>query len=146
MASIAIVGAAPSIASQSVGNPKTASAQPETAIKAPATLKPDTVKLSPAAQAKMMHRAGQSPSLIAATLGTNIAAVDGYLSIKVAAQAAPAPVAAPAEHDSPQAQAPGTQPAPKSQSTAPAATPAPATAETPAPEAESVPAAVIAKG
>ncbi len=55
----------------------------------------DTVKLSSVAQARMMHRAGQSASLIAATLGTSVAAVDGYLNIKVAAQAAPAQAAAP---------------------------------------------------
>jgi hypothetical protein len=47
------------------------------------------VVLSIAAQAKMMHRQGLSASVIAASLGTNVASIDGYLNIKVAAQIAP---------------------------------------------------------
>lgn len=125
MASIAIGSATPSNAVQPVATAKAALAPAQTTAKAPAVLKPDTVKLSPAAQARMMHRAGQSPSLIATTLGTNIRAVDGYLNIKVAVQAAPAP-AAPAEEAEPTAQ-PGskTQPQPAAQAAAPAPTTAP---------------------
>jgi hypothetical protein len=88
MASMAISGATPSSATQALSTAKAAPAQTEATEKAPVALKADTVKLSLAAQVKMMHRAGQSPALIAATLGTNVAAVDGYLNIKVTAQAA----------------------------------------------------------
>jgi hypothetical protein len=94
-------------------------------VKAPATLKPDTVKLSFAAQAKMMHRAGQGPALIAANLGTNVAAVDGYLNIKVAVQAPVTPAPAPVEHVEPAA-----QPAQKTEAAPAAPTPAPAPAAT----------------
>jgi hypothetical protein len=51
-------------------------------------LKEDTVKLSVAGQAKMMHRQGLSVSVIAASLGTNVASIDGYLNIKVPTQTA----------------------------------------------------------
>lgn len=94
MAFMAITGATPSNAAQAIPAAKAASAQTGSRADAPAVLKPDTVKLSAAAQAKMMHRAGQSPALIAATLGTNVAAVDGYLNIKVATQAAAIPTPA----------------------------------------------------
>ena len=120
MASMAISGTAPSNATQSVSTAKAAPAPAETTAKA--VLQPDTVKLSPAAMAEMMHRAGQSPALIAATLGTNIAAVDGYLSIKVATQASPAPVVAPVEQKSTAAPAANVQPAPAKQESAPANT------------------------
>jgi hypothetical protein len=96
MASMAISGTTPSYATQSTT--KASPAQTGTTEKLPATLKPDTVRLSPAAQAKMMHRAGQSPALIAASLGTNVAAIDGYLNIKVAVQATAAPTPAPEAH------------------------------------------------
>src|ERR1035441_5945921 len=102
MASMAISGASLLNATQSLPIVKTAPAQSETTENAPATLKPDTVKLSPAAQAKMMHRAGQSPALIAATLGTNVAAIDGYLNIKVAVQATATPTPAPAAQAEPE--------------------------------------------
>jgi hypothetical protein len=137
MASFAINSATASNALQSAGTAKAAGAQTETTTKAPATLQPDTVKLSAAAQAKMMHRAGQSPSLIAATLGTNIASVDGYLNIKVPVQAAQAPVAAPAEKEAEAAPAPSAQPS--------TTTKAPEPAATTAPEAESGSVAVAAK-
>jgi hypothetical protein len=83
MASMAISGISSSNATQSPSTVKTATPQSTTTEDSSATLKPDTVKLSTAAQAKLMHREGQSPSVIAATLGTNVAAIDGYLNIKV---------------------------------------------------------------
>jgi len=58
-----------------------------------ATLKEDTVKLSLAAQATSMHRQGQSPKLIAANLGTNVATINGYLGTMVAAPTPAEPVA-----------------------------------------------------
>ncbi|MGA9668954.1 MAG: hypothetical protein WBQ94_07085 [Terracidiphilus sp.] len=121
MTSIAISNANLSSAEEASSTSRAAQPQAESAVK-PAVLQPDTVKLSPAAQAKMMHRAGQSPALIAATLGTNIAAVDGYLNIKVAAQATVTPeaptnpqtvasrVEAPAPASSPEPAAPASSP------------------------------------
>ena len=93
MASIAISSANPFSAPQPAVTSKAAPEQAEPEAKAPPRRQPDTVKLSAAAQAEMMYRAGQSPALIAATLGTNIVAVDGYLYIKVAAQASATPTA-----------------------------------------------------
>ncbi len=96
MASMAISGASSPNAAQAAGTPMASAAQSVTPAKpAPAVLKPDTVKLSVAAQAKMMHRQGQSPALIAAMLGTNVAAVDGYLNIKAVAPASTTPAAVP---------------------------------------------------
>jgi|GEM_PF-2486411 len=124
MASMGISSNTQSDAVQSLPTAKAAPAQTSTTEKAPATLEPDTVKLSPAAQAKMMHRAGQSPALIAASLGTDLAAVDGYLNITVVpqatttpapaqeAQAEPAPQAAPAAQTAPAEQAKPATPAP----------------------------------
>jgi hypothetical protein len=63
------------------------------AVKTSAGIKQDTVKLSLAAQIKMMHHQGQSAGQIAASLGTSVASVDGYLGVKAAQQA---PVASPA--------------------------------------------------
>lgn len=77
-------------AAQTTSIAKTASAnETSTATTSPANggLKEDTVKLSLAAQAKLMHKQGQSASVIAASLGTSVASVDGYLNIKVATQA-----------------------------------------------------------
>jgi hypothetical protein len=89
MASLAISSATQSNEVQGVPG-ATAAAQPvHPASKA--VLQPDTLKLSPAAQARMMHRAGQSLSLIAGTLGTSVASVDGYLGITVAKPAAAIP-------------------------------------------------------
>lgn len=123
MASIAISTASPSSAPQPAVTPKAAPEQAEPEAKASPRLQPDTVKLSPAAQAKMMHRAGQSPALIAATLGTNVTAVDGYLNIKVAVQAPATPTAAPPEAK--EVAAPTAQPAasaaPETEAEAPAA-------------------------
>lgn len=81
---IAISAATPSSATQAA--PAAKAPQAESIAKPSARLQPDTVKLSPAAQAKMMHRAGQSLALIAATLGTDVGSINGYLGIKVAAQ------------------------------------------------------------
>ena len=125
MASIAISSATPPNAAQSPAQTRTSQVQPETTVTAEASLRPDTVRLSPAAQAKMMHRAGQSPALIAATLGTNVVAVDGYLNIKVAAQPSVTPAPAPAETDEPAAQpTQKTEAAPAAQAPAPAPAPA----------------------
>ena len=136
MASIAISGAVPSNATESLGTAKAAPAQVETPAKNPAVLQPDTVKLSPAAQAKMMHRAGQSPALIAATLGTDVAAVDAYLNIKVVAQAAATPTTAPTEQGAPSAETGvKTETAPAAQAAAPTVQAAAPTATTATPTA-----------
>ena len=128
MASMAISSAVLPNVTQAASASRTAPIEVESTQKAPPGLQPDTVKLSPAAMAKMMHRAGQSPALIAATLGTNVAAVDGYLNIKVAAQAVSTP--APAEQAEPAA-----QPATQAQAV-PAKVSAPAVAAALAPVAE----------
>jgi hypothetical protein len=92
MSSIAISSALSSMSSAtqaaSTGNSTTVQAvSTTTANHTSANLQTDTVKLSVAAQAKMMHRQGLSASVIAANLGTNVASIDGYLNIKVATQA-----------------------------------------------------------
>ena len=89
MAPLAISSATQPNEVQGVSGAKAAAQPVHPASKA--VLQPDTVKLSPAAQARMMHRAGQSLHLIAATLGTSVASVDGYLGITVAKPAAPIP-------------------------------------------------------
>jgi hypothetical protein len=90
MSSIAVPGATnnPSNAVQSPSAVKPAPDAPAAATTA--NLKQDTVKLSLSAQIKSMHHQGLSPALIAAQLGTSVVSVDGYLGVKVAAQA-PAP-------------------------------------------------------
>ncbi|MDR3775349.1 MAG: hypothetical protein P4K97_00515 [Terracidiphilus sp.] len=45
------------------------------------TAQEDSVKISAAAQAKLLHQQGQSVTVIAAALGTTTKAVDGYLGI-----------------------------------------------------------------
>jgi hypothetical protein len=92
VSSIAFSGALSNMsgAAQIASTGRTASAQTApttTTDQANNSLKDDTVKLSVAAQAKMMHKEGLSASVIAASLGTDIASVDGYLNIKVATQA-----------------------------------------------------------
>jgi len=78
--------------SQATSTAKTASeASTATRSQTSATLKPDTVRLSIAAQAKQMHQQGKSPALIASTLSIKVADVDGYLGIKVSAPAAATP-------------------------------------------------------
>ncbi|MGB7546130.1 MAG: hypothetical protein WBM14_00140 [Terracidiphilus sp.] len=94
MTSLAISGTTPPTVAQAAPASKTASVQAETTVKAPVVLKADTVKLSLAAQAKLMHRQGQSLTLIAAALGTDVKSVDGYLGIKVAVQVSATPEAA----------------------------------------------------
>jgi hypothetical protein len=101
MASIAISSASPTYATQASASAKTTPEQAGTMQESPAVLKPDTVKLSPMAQAKMMYRTGQSLTLIASTLGTSVATIDGYLNIKVATQAAATPTPAPAAQAEP---------------------------------------------
>jgi hypothetical protein len=44
----------------------------------------DTVQISAAAQAKLLHQAGQSVNSIASALGTSVSTVDSYLGITVA--------------------------------------------------------------
>jgi hypothetical protein len=46
-----------------------------------ATSKEDTVKLSTAGQAKLLHQQGQSVNAIAASLGTDTKAINNYLGI-----------------------------------------------------------------
>ncbi|HEV2485527.1 MAG TPA: hypothetical protein VGT08_08340 [Terracidiphilus sp.] len=62
------------------------------AVEPEATLKSDTVKLSLAANIKLLHHQGMSPSGIAARLGLSVKLVDGYIpgSTSTAATAAPA--------------------------------------------------------
>jgi hypothetical protein len=104
MASMSISNLTPSQATQTAPTVRTAPAQREPSAKAAASPH-DTVKLSVAAQANMMHRAGQSASQIAATLGTDVKSVDSYLNITVASQAAATPASAPEESSAPAAQA-----------------------------------------
>jgi len=106
MASIAFSNVTSASAAQAVTTAKAAPVQAATADKVSGELQPDTVKLSLAAQAKLMHREGQSPALIAANLGANISDVNSYLGITTAttsavmaaavSQAAPAATATPA--------------------------------------------------
>jgi len=51
---------------------------------APPAFPEDTVTLSAAAQAQMMHQSGQSVSSIASSLGTSVSTVDSYLGITAA--------------------------------------------------------------
>jgi hypothetical protein len=71
----------------------------------------------------MMHKAGQSPALIAATLGTNVASVDGYLGIKVAMRVVTTPVPAAASAAQPESTpaAPTQQASPQPKAAPPAA-------------------------
>ena len=94
MSSIGITSALGNLsrAAQAASTAKTA---PETSAAAPAqtsaTLKPDSVKLSVAGQAKLLHQQGKSPGLIASSLGIKVADVDGYLGIKFATPVAATP-------------------------------------------------------
>jgi len=54
-----------------------------TTTRAAATSKEDTVTLSAAAQAKILHQSGQSVASIASSLGTDTKTVDDYLGITV---------------------------------------------------------------
>ncbi len=94
MSSIGITSALGNL-SQAAQATSTAKTAPEASTATPAqtgaTLKPDTVKLSIVAQAKLLHQQGKSPALIASTLSLKVADVDGYLGIKVAAPAATTP-------------------------------------------------------
>ncbi len=123
MASIAISSTMPSSANQDVAAVKTAPQPDRVTTKASAVLQPDTVKLSAAAQARMMHKAGQSPALIAATLGRNVVSVDGYLGIKAAKQVVTTPVPAAAQSAQPESTpaAPTQQASPQPAAAAPAA-------------------------
>jgi len=59
---------------------KAAVVQTEQPTKTTASTK-DTVEISAAAQAKLLHQQGQSVTVIAATLGTTAKTVDEYLGI-----------------------------------------------------------------
>jgi len=59
-----------------------------------ATLKSDTVKLSLAANIKLMHHQGMSASIIASRLGVSVKQVDGYIpgsTVATPAATTPAP-------------------------------------------------------
>lgn len=61
---------------------KTAAAQTEQPTKTTdAASTKDTVQISAAAQAKLLHQQGQSVAVIAASLGTTAKTVDDYLGI-----------------------------------------------------------------
>ncbi len=108
MASVALSTAPSSIAANSTLNPAPAAKSAPDLSSAPArpsaTLQPDTVKLSVAAQVKLLHRQGIPVSRIASSLGTNVAAIDKYLGITIAQPAATTAAAvktsAPADTDS----------------------------------------------
>ena len=102
MAAIVLSNVSSQNLAQSVAVGKSAPAQSAPNLRQSATLQPDTVRLSAAAQAKLMHRQGQSLAVIAASLGTNVAAVDAYLGIKATA---PTPAPATAEPKQPVATA-----------------------------------------
>jgi DNA-binding NarL/FixJ family response regulator len=55
--------------------------QAESATKTTAPSQEDTVKLSPMAQAKLLHQEGKSVAVIASSLGTDTKTVDDYLGI-----------------------------------------------------------------
>lgn len=74
--------------SQAVAAVNIAPVEPPPTSKAAPALEQDTVKLSPAAQAKLLHREGLSVTRIATSLGTSVSAIDKYLNIAV-----PKPVA-----------------------------------------------------
>jgi response regulator of citrate/malate metabolism len=73
---------------------------------APATT--DTVQISAAAQAKILHQAGQSVNSIASALGTSVSTVDSYLGITVSVSVPL--VAAPVAKSAPAATTPATAP------------------------------------
>lgn len=78
--------------------------QAATHAEARATLKPDTVKLSMAGQAKLLHQQGTSPAQIASSLGLKAAEVDSYLGIKLEAKPIPSAPALPVSVSQPAAQ------------------------------------------
>ena len=90
-----------------------------------ATLKPDTVRLSMAGQAKLLHQQGTSAAQIASSLGIKVADVEGYLGVRL--PSTPVPVQTPAQPQ-PAAQAEAPRAAPPATSTAqPAVTELPST-------------------
>ena len=94
MSSIGITSALSNLskAGQAASTAKTAPEAPTArSAQTSATLKPDSVKLSVAGQAKLLHQEGKSPGLIASSLGIKVADVDGYLGIRVAAPVAATP-------------------------------------------------------
>ncbi len=76
------------------------------------TLKDDTVKLSLAANIKLMHHQGLSPSIIASRLGVSVKQVDTYIpGLQQAAAAAVAPASS-----NPETSAPAALPTPATKS------------------------------
>jgi len=61
----------------------TSTTNAETATKTTKGSQEDTVTLSAAAQAKLLHQQGHSVTAIAASLGIDAQTVDGYLSIPI---------------------------------------------------------------
>ena len=90
MASMAISAATSSSPVQATTSASVAAVHTEAVASSSSRLGSDTVKISVAAQAKMMHRQGMSPSVIASTLGAQVSDVNGYLGIKAATQTAAA--------------------------------------------------------
>lgn len=60
-----------------------ATTRPPTQTAATESTQHDTVTLSPTAEALQLYRDGESVTAIAATLGANIASVDGYLDLPI---------------------------------------------------------------
>ena len=89
---------APYVAQQAVPQSQPTAA----AASKPAALQPDTVKLSPSAQAQQLEQQGQSLQQIATDLSLPVAIVSGYLGIaSVIVASTPAPAQIPAENTSP---------------------------------------------
>jgi hypothetical protein len=101
-------------------NPASAAQKDTQSVQPAAALKADTVKLSLAANIKLLYHQGRSPSAIASTLGISVKQVNGYIpgassTIPTAAtpQAAPVdtsmPAAATASNEAPASQTPAPQ-------------------------------------
>jgi hypothetical protein len=70
-------------ATQAIPSDATQHVATKTTTPVAATSKGDTVTLSAAAQAKVLHQSGQSVASIASALGTDSKTVDSYLGIDV---------------------------------------------------------------
>jgi hypothetical protein len=81
MASVALFTTASNLYNTAELPATTSSTQTGAATKAATDSQEDTVKLSTAAQAKLLYKQGQSVSAIASSLGTTAKEVDDYLGI-----------------------------------------------------------------
>ena len=90
MSSFAVSGITSSNVPEVAATVRTAPVQAQAAA---SSMPEDTVKLSAAAQAKLLYKQGESVSSIASSLGTSVSAVDSYLGITVAIPVATASVA-----------------------------------------------------